>query len=240
MLAPLQQVVAAHYADRHWVEARCQYEQRMVRQIMHGLEHVTAPAEALWLLTSVVLFLGGLVAEASLRPPTHRRSLVLMHDILHGQGRADLHEQVLQLLGWAHLRRQEVDAYLQDCAATFDRAVAVTHTPVPFQAKLQPYIRPYVIDGAQEMIDAGYHREAMFWISGFLLFANTAIQADGLAAEKPLFQAKLDRLVAEMGLHTAADVAARAREAALLSTAIVGVSRTLVEQRATVGEAIPC
>ncbi|MBK9711303.1 MAG: hypothetical protein IPO81_08240 [Kouleothrix sp.] len=39
------------------------------------------------------------------------------------------------------------------------------------------------------MIDQGYQREAMFWIAGFLLFANAATQADAPAAEKPRFAA---------------------------------------------------
>jgi hypothetical protein len=228
ILAPLHEAVAAQYADQRWIEARCAYEQQTVKQIMGGLWHVTAPTKALWLLTSGALFLSGLLAEASLRAPTHRRSLVLMREVLYAQGHADLHEAVLRLLGWAELGRKEVEQYLGDCALAFDRAVAVTRRPVMMQYKLQPHIRPYVIDGAQEMIDQGYHREAMFWIAGFLMFANAAIQADAPDHEKPLFQAKLDRLIAEMGLSTAADVAARAREAQALADALFAVADALV------------
>src|SRR5262249_36536261 len=161
------------YAQQRWVLARCGYEQQVVMQTLEGLCHTASPPEAVWLLSSMALFLAGLLTEASLRPPTHRRCLVLLRDVLHAAGRRDLHEAVLQLLGWAHLRRAEVEAYLGDCALAFDRAVAVTRTPVPFQFKLKPHVRPYIIAGAQEMIDQGYHREAMFWISGFLMFANS-------------------------------------------------------------------
>jgi len=240
ILASLQPIVAAQYADRHWMQARCEYEQRIVMQIMEGLRHVITPAEALWHLTSAALFLSGLLAEASLRPPTHRRSMVLMREMLHAQGRADLHEAALRLLGWAHLSRPQVEQYLRDCAAAFDRAVAVSRTPVPFQAKFQPHVRPYVVAGAQEMIDQGYHREAMFWISGFLLFANTALQSDAPEAEKPVFQALLDRLIAEMGLATPADRAARVREAEALSKAIFGVADALVECYAAAKGHAPC
>ncbi|MFL5806960.1 MAG: hypothetical protein ACJ8CR_35180 [Roseiflexaceae bacterium] len=232
ILAPLQRAVAQQYAHPRWVLARCEYEQRVVMQALEGLRHTASPPEAIWLLSSMALFLAGLLAEASLRPPTHRRCLVLLRDVLHAAGRRDLHEATLQLLGWAHLRRPEVEAYLGDCALAFDRAVAVTRTPVPFQAKLQAHVRPYIIGGAQEMIDQGYHREAMFWISGFLMFANSAIQADAPAAEKPYFQAMLDRLVAEMCLGTPAAIAARAGEAEVLAGAIGAVAGALVEQRA--------
>jgi hypothetical protein len=93
-------------------------------------------------------------------------------------------------------------------------------------------VRPYIIAGAQEMIDQGYHREAMFWISGFLSFANNALQADAPAAEKPYFQAMLDRLAAEMCLSTPAALAARTHEATILADAIVAVAGALAEQRA--------
>jgi len=228
LLGPLQQVVASQYAERRWVAARVGYEQQMVLRILAGLHHEAAPAKAFWLLTSATLFLSGLLAEANLQALTHRRSLVLMREVLHAQGYAHLHEAVLRLLGWARLERQGVEQYLDDCAAAFDCAAVVTRTPVPFQAKLQPHVRPYLVDGAREMIDQGYHHEAMFWISGFLLFANTAIQCDAPAADKPRFQAMFDRLIAEMGLSTPADVAARAREAQALADALFAVADTLV------------
>ncbi len=230
LLAPLQQAVAAQYAHQRWVVARCSQEKQMVSQVLGGLQHAAAPAEASWLLSSGALFLSGLLAEASLRAPTHRRCLVLMREVLHAHGHAELHEAILRLLGFAHLSRQQVDRYLRDCAETFDQAVAVTRTPVPFQFKLQPHIRPYIIDGAQELIGQGYHREAMFWIGGFLIFANTAIQCDAPAAKKPHFQAKVDQLIEEIGLGTPADIAARASAAQDLAAAIFGIADDLAER----------
>ena len=231
LLQPLQRSVAARYADRQWVEARCAVEHGIAMQVIQELRNAATPADALWFLCSVVLFLSGQLAEATLQSPTHRRSLVLLRDVLQAAGRRDLHEATLQLMGWAHLRRQEVEAYLQDCAEAFDRAAAVSHTPVPFQVKFQPHIRPYIINGAQEMIDQGFHREAMFWISGFLLFANAAIQADAPPDEKPYFQGKLDRLIAEMGLSAPGAIATRVREAEALAAAIAAVAQVLIEQR---------
>jgi hypothetical protein len=228
LLGPLQQVVARQYAEPRWVAARVSYEQQMVLRILAGLQHEAAPAKAFWLLTSATLFLAGMLAEASLRAPTHRRSLVLMREVLHAQGHAELHEALLRLLGWAQLGRQEVEQYLDNCTVAFDCAVEVTCTPVPLQAKLQPHVRPYLVDGAREMIAQGYHREAMFWISGFLLFANTAIQCDAPAADKPRFQAMFDQLIAEMALSTPANIAARAREAQARANALFAVADELV------------
>src|SRR5262249_10128265 len=132
LLAPLQQAVAAQYPRRRWVQARCDYERQVILQALEAMHHVGSPFESLWPLTGAVLYLSGRLAGATLQAPTHRRCLVLMRDVLREQGLADLHEATLRLLGYAHLDRRQVEAYLDDCAAAFDRAVAVTRTPVPF------------------------------------------------------------------------------------------------------------
>lgn len=154
----------------------------------------------------------------------------MMRDVLDVYGRPELQELMLRLLGFGHLSRQQVELYLRDCAEAFDRAAAITRTPVPFQFKLQPHVRPYLVGGAQELIDQGYHREAMFWISGFLGFANTAIQCDAPADEKPYFQAKFDRLIDEIGLRTPADIAERASATQDLAATIFGIADELAER----------
>ena len=230
LLAPLQRAVADQYTQPRWVWARCAYEKHIVGQALDSLGQAGAPFEALLPLGTLALYLSGLLAEASLRPPTHRRCLVVMRDVLHGQGCADLYETVLNLTGYGQLSRRQVDGYLDACAAAFDCAAAVTRTPVMFQFKLQPHVRPCIVEGAREMIDQGYHREAMFWIGGFLMFANAAIQADAPAQERAVFQAGLDRLIADMGLRTSADVAGRAAVARDLAAAVFDVADELTER----------
>lgn len=228
LLGALHQEVAARYACRRWVQARCDYEKRVVLQALERLAHVDEPRKAPWPALSAALFLSGLLAEASLQPPTHRRSLVLLRDVLGAHGRADLHETLLRLIGFADLTRPQVESYLDDCAAAFDRAAAVTRTPVPFQYKFQPHVRPYIVDSAREMIEQSGHREAMFWIGGFLMFANAAIQADAPAMERPIYQAKVDRLIDDMGLRTIADVRARAAAARDLAEAVFDIADALI------------
>jgi hypothetical protein len=70
------------------------------------------------------------------------------------------------------------------------------------------------------MIDAGHPREAMFWIGGFLVIANGAIQADAPPADRPYFQAKVDALLADIGLDTMQAVASRVRRARVVAEAV--------------------
>jgi hypothetical protein len=201
-LQALQREVSARYGERHWVRARCTAEKDIVNehveQVVPGQDRIAAA----FAIGTAVLHLAGLLALADLRPPTHRRSLIVMQERLQAHGRPDLHEEALEVLGYAGLTRAEVERYLDDCAAAFDYATRVRRTAPLLAFKFQPHVRPYVVGGAREMIDDGYHREAMLWIEGLLLFSNLVIQADGTETEKPAYQSAVDALQATKAAST--------------------------------------
>ena len=124
-----------------------------------------------------------MLTVAQLKPPTHRRSLVLMHDLLLPYQRLDLLERTLSLLGYDRMDKAEVEAYLRQAAAAFDKAIEVKKTPSVLDFKLQAHIKPYLVDGSQQMIDEGYHREAMWWVEISYFVAMMAILNDGSASE---------------------------------------------------------
>lgn len=231
MLAPLQSVVAREYAQRRWVQARCASTKNDVLQGFQGLQLVASPDQArliLWLY--VTKGLTGTVALADLKPPTHRRSLIQMKTLLEQYGREDLQQALLELLGFAHLHSTQVKVHLQHMAEAFDRAVQVTRTPVPGSFKLHPHVRPYLVDGAQEMIDEGYPREAMLWIWFGLAIANGAIQADAPEDEKPHFQTMADHLYADMGWSGLQDVASHLPQARELAEDVFRVADDIVHR----------
>jgi len=184
--------------------------------------------EAVQLNPQSALWVDALVAVANLKLPTHRRCLILTRQLLEGHGRAELHDELLRLLGYHHLTREQVERYLQAGAEAFDRAVQVARTPVQFGFKLCAHVRPYIIDAAQEMVDAGHHREAMFWIGGFLVIANGAIQADAPPADRPYFQATVDGLLADLGLDTLQAVAVRVARARVIAEAVFKLADEMV------------
>jgi hypothetical protein len=199
ILAKLQATVAKEYARRKWVLARCSIGEKNARAALEALEREQPMVGFLVNLVTFILGLTELSASATLTAPTHRRCLIVMRESLTDYGHSELAERLLEVIGFAHMSATSVAAYLQECAATFDRAVQITRTPVLYKFKLQPHVRPYIIEGAQAMIDEGYHREAMYWIWTNLAVAWNAIQTDGTEEEKPLYQAKLDRLLLDMG-----------------------------------------
>ncbi len=145
------------------------------------------------------------------------------------EGRPDLHEEALRLLGYDRFDRRRVEAYLAACAAAFDLAVAVKDRWAPFDFKLQPHVRPYIVEGAREMIDEGHHREAMFWIVSFLIIAHTAIQ--WCAPEQAgTSQVAVDALTADVGLADPAALQARGPRLRALAAAVIALADGAVDR----------
>lgn len=230
MLASLHAVVANEYPRRKWVLARCEFVKKEVLEALGELSQAGSPGEALWPASNFVISMAQLVAIASLKPPTHRRGLVLMKELLKTLGRPDLHEEALRVNGYANLSRTQVESYLRDCTIAFDRAVEVTRTSVPFGFKLHSFIRPYVVEGIQEMLDEGCHREAMWWTGVFLWISNNAIQVDAPEEEKLQFQAIANRLFSDMGINTPQDIACRFQQAKALTEKVFKAADDIVSR----------
>jgi hypothetical protein len=230
LLGPVHAVVARDYARRTWVQACCAYEKKVVEANLEALAQAVSPAEAVWPLAWTMVYLAGLLDVATLRPPTHRRSLIHLREVLLQQGREEWAEEALGLLGYAALTHGQVAAYLQDAATAFDRAVAVKRMPVPLDFKFQAHVRPYLIDGVAEMVAQGHHREAMIVIVMVLSIASSILQQNA-PTEQPVVQAMLDRLMQEVGWGDPQVLAARVRGAEDLASRIVSLADALVLQR---------
>lgn len=204
LLGEVQQVVAREYGRRRWVQARCQWEKELVQTTLDQ------PDFTVLALSFTLMYLGGLLAVASLGIPTHRRSLIGMKEILQVQKRPNLHENALQILGCAHMTRSQAEGYLPVVTQAFPQAVTIYHTPIPYVGyKLRPHLLPYYTAAAQEMIDEGHHREAMQWTLHTYYLLNIVFQNDATAVERDRFASKYQQLLADLGLATTAQLAAR-------------------------------
>jgi hypothetical protein len=229
ILTPLHQVVAAEYGRRRWVAARCAAEKASAEQSLHAMRQASTPLE---ILDSVRPFLGalsGLLAVAQLKRPTTRRTLALLRELLEAQGRPDLHEAALSLMGSAQMSRADVQMLLDQSMHAFDRAVEVFQTATPYGFAMQPHLRPYHGEGTQEMIDEGNHREAVFWIS-CLDTAYIVLQNDAPAVEKPVWAAEFQAMNEALGYISAEAWAGRIETAERLAQEIYRIADTLVAQ----------
>lgn len=97
--------------------------------------------------------------------PTVRTRYMAVRELLADYGHLGFHESLLELLSVAQMSRDRVGRHLATLTGIFDRATRAIKTPFPFATDISDAARPMTIDGTLEMIDRGYHREAMFWIA---------------------------------------------------------------------------
>jgi hypothetical protein len=151
-----------------------------------------------WLFPASLGTVAVLVA-AGRRPTVRLRYLRAREEL---PDRPDLYERMLELLGCAGVDASAVSRHLDRLTEVFDRAVAVGPTPFPFSSDISAEARPVAIDGSRALVDAGDHREAVFWI-----VATFARCRQLLGGSSRTFEAALAELV---GVHGPDDLRARA------------------------------
>jgi len=132
------------------------------------------------------------------------------------------------------MSKAQVEAYLPDCAATFDKAVEVTRTPFPLKFKLHPHVKPYFIEGSREMIEEGYHHEAVLWIAAGTMISTYAIQLDAPEDDKPRFLAAANKLLSDLRLATPEEIESRVQEAKELTEHVFKVAYFIVNENAEI------
>jgi hypothetical protein len=137
---------------------------------------------------------------------------VAVRDLLVDYGRAEFHETLLGLLGSARMSRLQVTQHLESLASIYDAAKRVIKTPFPFASDLSDLARPIAIDGSADLIERGFHREAMFWIAVTHSRCQQVLALDAPADLMRTFKDNYLQLIANLGLPSFADVQRRCAE----------------------------
>ena len=201
-LKELSKTVIKEFNLRKWVLARCEAQKNLVINFLGNIREAASTNDCAFMLGWNGKFLTTLIALASLVPPTHRRSLVNFREQLEKLELEGLHEELLEVLGYAHLNRERVEHYFNHMSVMFDRAVEVKRSPCPFGFKIKKHLRPYIIDATKEMIEEGNFRETMFWIVTVIYVSNLALQNDAPEEERSRYQNIINSLTNELGLKT--------------------------------------
>jgi hypothetical protein len=215
-LAEVQSVVERGYDRREWVRTRCDHARLTLEGSLPGLSPSAAnPSQALataspaaaihdqvlaWLFP--IVFTPTMVLVADLRNPTHRRGLANLGQVLTNYGHPALHERVLGIVGSEAMSRGQVETLLRACAEVFDVAQAVRATPFLLASNISDFARPIAIGGAQELIEGGYHREALPWIIFVHTLCQKVLQNDASLAVQNRFAPAYHRLLMELGVPT--------------------------------------
>jgi hypothetical protein len=208
-LRRLQATVGAAFADPVWVRRRLLDVRSRIETGLRGLDPAAPFHEQVlgWLFRTGVT--AHLPLVAALRNPTVRLRYPAAREVLLNCGRADAYGQLLRLLGVDGLSRDVVQGHLDALAETFDATATVASTPFFFSTDLTPQARPIAIDGSQDLIDVGDHREAVFWIVATFARCHTVLAVDDPALHRGLRPA-FEAAVADLGITGSADVRQRA------------------------------
>lgn len=227
----LHERVSAEHTRRHWVKARLEFERKL---LMERLDQAASKAgnhgERLVHFHMAMVSLTALIPVAHNQPLTLRRRFVQMGELLEQQGRAELHEEALRLIGCAHLTREAVEQYVADFSQAFDRAVQVKRITVPYDYKFRAHLRPYYVEGTLDMVRAGRHREATFWLFGFYYLASLVLMSDAPAEEKLLYKQRCDRFFQDLDLTPSADWAGKLERARALAGRFIEAAEEAIQR----------
>ena len=231
LLSAVQPAVAREFSRQRWVRERCAEEKRRFEMGIAGVAGSREPMEALILTTLAIHNLASVLAVAQLVPPTHRKSLLQLRRQLDALDRLDLFEEVLEVSGVATLTVAQVQSHADRTAQAFDRAIQVHRTRVPLDFKLQPHLRPYLVDGFQSLIDTGHHREAMPWIAIGASMCCSVLLVDAPDTERPRYAALAGDLVNDMGFANGANRSQRLRHTDQVKESMYALADEIVANR---------
>jgi hypothetical protein len=224
-LAPIAEEVQRNFARRKWVTARRDEMLQEAQKAFKALAQAENIQQALFALGELNMYLIATLTTVRLTPLTHRRNMLQLKQIIRLSEEKEMFEKLHRLLGSAHFTPDKARDFLAHTTAAFDCAVQVHKTPVPFDHKLDPCVRPYLVQGTEEMFDEDGYRESVFWIALFLMISCAAIQADGDDAAKAKYLPYAGELLQTMGLATPDDL----KERTLFAQQVLGEMKQLTD-----------
>jgi len=211
-LTPLLAAVSRDYAKRQWVRRRCANARDKILGFIRSINEEAALHDQV----IACLFAAGITTHvllvAGLRNPTVRARYVAARELLADYGQVEFHETLLETLGAAQISRGRVSQRLAALTEIFDAAMRAIKTPFPFVSDLSDKARHIAIDGSLEMIERGYHREAMFWIGVTHSRCQMVLSRDAPGDLTQSFKDSYQELVGDLGMPTFAEVRRRCAE----------------------------
>jgi hypothetical protein len=237
-LSSLSREVIPQYADREWVDARMQHElvgQERAFALRPLAQELLGPSGELSMLGYSSTFLAGAFSVAALRAPKiGGRVFVTIRDYLDEFDRLDLQERLLAIFGLDRMSSPEAQELLEETGLFFDLALLRKQQPHPFDHKLQPHLRPYLVDSCQRMIDEGFHRESVAWMIPFHLAATDILAIDGTEMERDWAARRQARFLEERRFGSPEMRDARFAEMIQLSAEIFALCSAMIERNVAI------
>src|SRR5579884_501523 len=211
-LTKLQAAVSQGFAKRPWVSKRCENARNNALSFLQGLNE-TAPFHdqvMAWLFGNGVLT--HVLLVAGLKNPTVRRRYLAARELLAEYNHLDFYETLLEMLGCAQMSRARVEEHLAALGEAFDAAKTVIKTPYRFAADLTDIARPIAIDGSRELIERGFHREAIFWMVATYSRCQWVLSHDAPVEMQERFRPGYRQLLGDLDIASFPDLQRRSEQ----------------------------
>src|SRR5215212_2368375 len=233
-LTSVQAAVAKDFAQRRWVYTRCEQARDKVLNNLAGVSE-TAPFHDQvmpWLFATGVTT--HVLLVAGLRNPTVRRRYMAVQELLTEYGHAAFYTDLLELLGCAGMRREQVAQHLAAMTEAFDAAKIMVKSPFFFASDLSDLARPIAIDGSRELIARGSHREAVFWLAATYSRCQKVFDQDAPVEMRDRFSPGYRRLLGDLGIHGFADLQQRSDQVQELLPRVWDVAEAIIAANAEI------
>lgn len=236
-LRRLQGEIARRFAERVWVQRRCEDARGRIERFLGSIDPSAPWHEQVmaWLFGTGVTT--HVLLVAALRNPTVRRRYLACREVLIEYGYTDRYEDLLRLLGCAEMTPARVEHHLGALERTFDTAAGVARTPLVFSSDITAEARPVAIDGSRDLISAGFHREAVFWMVATFARCRAVLAADA-PEEVPLgLDPAFGEIMADLGIASTDDLLARAEEVLAFLPELGAMAEAIMAANAAITDA---
>ncbi len=239
-LARLRTEIAPSFAAPEAVQARC--EDVLIRMVTRSaaLDPAAPWHEQVltWLFPATLPTQVPLVA--ALRPPTVRRRFVAAREVLAEHGQLELYGSLVDLVDAGGRDGSAVQHHLDQLEPVLDQVASVARTPFPFSADLTPDARPVTVQGSRELVAAGDHREAVFWVVATWGRCLTVLTTDAPSLVVSRAAQRFREVTADLlGVSTPAALAARRDAALALVPAVRAAGERIIDVRQVRAQARP-
>ncbi len=142
------------------------------------------------------------ILTAAMKNPTVRKRYLSAHNVLSNCGEISYYEKLLEFLGCHDMNKSQVSKHLVSLRETFDEAVQQLSTPYMFASDISPIGKIIAIDGSQDLIDHGFHREAVFYMVATFSRSLHVLLADAPRDIYKAHEAGLTCLLRDLGMQT--------------------------------------
>lgn len=238
-LDKMHQEVSVHYRDDKWVRQRCRKTREIAyswfdqaeNSLLHNHGWPNKRIERVsWLYMGATPPIVQIPCVANLQGITSHKCLVRSWNTLYQYGYPGAYQDILKILGLTKFKKSEVEASLNDLHAALKYARSVHKTRYYGDHNLHISHEPIVIEGPRNLIQNGFHREAMYFIAGIRNWIQNTMENDGTEPEKSHFDNTYSKMLTSIGIINERDIDDRYNDLKQYIPKMMDVANHIIEK----------